>query len=392
MAEADNLREVPASEILAKIERGETVKYDHIRITGDLDISRLNLPLNDGKFLVAPIIEIVSSIFAGTVNFSESKFQNYINLSKTKFTGSAFFYGSIFSGGVNFILSQFEGSAHFYWSHFGGHVMFMAAQFSGLATFYNSTFKDDTDFTKSRFNEDVIFEGSEFFKVADFSYSKFDEKAIFKNSKFKGDAKFIASRFGGFANFESCYFSKSLNLEGSNISAIFLQDTILEKGSTVLLKYSVFSRLEIPWKLILDKLEFDGSAYLALVKNYNNLEWFDDADECYYQYRTIRRKESLQGYQWLVDLIPWWFYGYGVRFYYPLAWMIGALIFSAAIYVLGGQAQFPGAFGLSIIILTTTTQVVNLTGPCWIMSIIERIVGWLLMSTFLVALAKKTLR
>ena len=27
-----------------------------------------------------------------------------------------------------------------------------------------------------------------------------------------------------------------------------------------------------------------AQTYLALVKNYNNLEWFDEADKCYYQY------------------------------------------------------------------------------------------------------------
>lgn len=386
------MKEIPASEIFAKIEKGEPVEYDHVRITGDIDISRFNLPLNDGKILIAPIIKIVSSIFDGTVNFSECYFQKYVDLSKTKFNGSAIFKGSIFSGGVNFILSQFGGSAHFYWTNFEGHVMFMEAQFSGLATFYNSTFKDDTLFIKSRFKEDATFEEAEFSKLADFSGSKFEEKAIFENSKFKGDAKFVGSRFGRFTNIRSCLFSKGLNLEGSFISTIFLQDAVFEKDSTVLLKYSEFSRLEIPWNLIRDKLEYDGSAYLALVKNYNNLEWYDDADECNYQYHTIRRKEHLQGKKWVIDLIPWLFYGYGVRFYYPLIWMLGVFIIFDIIYVLGGQAKFPGVFGLSTIILTTTTQVGNLTGPCWYVSIIERIAGWLLMSTFLVALAKKTLR
>ena len=41
------LREVPASEILAKIEKGEPVEYDHVRFIGDIDISKINLTLND---------------------------------------------------------------------------------------------------------------------------------------------------------------------------------------------------------------------------------------------------------------------------------------------------------------------------------------------------------
>lgn len=390
--ETKGLKEILAGEILAKIEKGKSVKYDHIRIIGDLDIASLNLPLNNGKFLIDSIIEIVSSRFEGTVNFSRSNFQNYINLSKTKFIEPAIFHGSIFSGGVNFNGSQFDSSAHFYWSNFESDVMFMWAEFGELATFHNSIFKDDTNFIKSRFKEDVTFRESEFLKLVDFSGSKFDEKGIFADSKFKGDAKFVVTRFGRFTNFRSCLFSKVLNLDGSFISTIFLQDAIFEMGSKVSMKNSEFSRLEIPWKLIRDKFEYDGSSYLALMKNYNNLEWYDDADECNYQYRTIRRKENLRGIQWFFDLIAWALYGYGVRFYHPLMLLVVIFFISALYYNWCGQAHLPGAFGLSAIILTTTTQVGELTGYCWYVSIIERIAGWLLMSTFLVVLAKKILR
>jgi hypothetical protein len=386
------LKEVSASEILAKIEKGEPVEYDHVRITGDIDIGKLSLQLlNDGKFLIEPSIKIVSSVFDGTLNFSQSHFRNYIELSKNKFNGSAIFEGSIFSKNANFILSQFGRSAHFYLANFKGHVFFMEAQFSGLATFYNSTFKEDSIFTKSRFKEDVTFRESEFLKLADFSGSKFDEKAIFENSKFKGDAKFVTTMFGRFTNFRSCLFRKGLNLEGSFISTIFLQDAAFDKDSSVLLKYSEFSRLEIPWTLIRDKLEYDGSVYLALIKNYNNIEMFDDADECNYQYRTKRRMD-LQGLKWFMDLIPWLFYGYGVRFYFPLVWIVLIYAISAMIYSNGCQIQFSDALDLSTRVLTKTTEFGDFTGICWLMSIFEQIAGWLLMSTFLVALAKKTLR
>jgi hypothetical protein len=43
-SKTEGLREVPASEILDKIQKGEPVEYDHIRIVGDLDIIKLDLP------------------------------------------------------------------------------------------------------------------------------------------------------------------------------------------------------------------------------------------------------------------------------------------------------------------------------------------------------------
>ncbi len=40
----NTLREVLASEILEKIQNGEPVEYDHVRVRGDLDVSKLDLP------------------------------------------------------------------------------------------------------------------------------------------------------------------------------------------------------------------------------------------------------------------------------------------------------------------------------------------------------------
>ena len=40
------LREIFASEILDKIQKGEPVEYDHVRITGELDLSKLDLLRN----------------------------------------------------------------------------------------------------------------------------------------------------------------------------------------------------------------------------------------------------------------------------------------------------------------------------------------------------------
>jgi len=38
------LTEIPASEILDKIQKSEPVEYDQVKIIGDLDLSKINLP------------------------------------------------------------------------------------------------------------------------------------------------------------------------------------------------------------------------------------------------------------------------------------------------------------------------------------------------------------
>jgi hypothetical protein len=43
------LTEIPASEILGKIQKGEAVEYDHVRVIGDLDVNKLDLPTKPVK-------------------------------------------------------------------------------------------------------------------------------------------------------------------------------------------------------------------------------------------------------------------------------------------------------------------------------------------------------
>ena len=85
--------EINASEILAKIQEGQEVEYDHIIVRGDLDLSRKRLRKN----ITAPI-RINDSIFYGSVSFHDTTLEKSINLSGSNFTRDAYFIGSRFSG------------------------------------------------------------------------------------------------------------------------------------------------------------------------------------------------------------------------------------------------------------------------------------------------------
>jgi hypothetical protein len=173
---------------------------------------------------------------------------------------------------------------------------------------------------------------------------------------------------------------------------------IFGNGSTISLRFSDFVRLETRWKSIRDKIKYDGTAYLALVKNFNRLELFNDADECYYPYRIVRRKKHLNGIiPKLLDYIAWLAYGYGVRPGNPLILSLGLFLISTFIFASGFRLQEPldaikNATSLSVFIFTSSPKTDPLTGPYAIWGMIERIAGWLLMACFLVALAKKILR
>lgn len=162
------------------------------------------------------------------------------------------------------------------------------------------------------------------------------------------------------------------------------------------LDYSDFFRLEFPWKSIKDKLCYNGPTYLALIKNYNNLEWFEDADNCLYQYRKERRKRlsfisepRLVIFDWLAK----WPYGYGVRPEYPLGiGLIVIFIFFIVFLIHFGFDKPYLALNSSTTIFISNPETDSLTGIYWIAGVLERIIGWMLMTSFLVVLAKKTIK
>jgi len=438
--EDKSLRVIPASVILARIKVGKTIKYDHVRIEGDLDIDVLNLKpeIISRKHTIGSMIEIKSSVIDGTVDFKEGFFKCSVNFMSTRFTKPVRFNSVVFNGDVNFIESKFNGFANFDGSRFNSSAIFWGAQFSEWASFDDSDFKCGVQFNNSQFNKDFIFRkvvvggpDVDFWSLsvpipnrpcrdlsiiaeANFANSKFCEKALFKYTEFKDDVKFINSRFNELTSFNNCSFYKNLDLTGSNISTMILHNATFGEKSTILLKYSVFNRLEVPWKLIWSKLEIkqegddskeddkpknDGSVYLALVKNYENLEWFDDADACYDQYMKKKgasiklMEEPVKKLQHCC--VSFWLYGFRVHPEYPLLAMLIIFTFSIPVYFFSGQASSPHeAFEISsrMLIGMPIRSSTDLTGLCNIWSIGERISGWILMSSFLVVLARKVLR
>jgi len=241
MGEESERRVVPASEILAKIERGEAVEYDDVIIEGDLDISELNLPtehvdrteeekqfgLSDELKVISSPITITNSEIQGKVNFSNVKFQKPVDFGGAEFGRYAGFGGAEFTGDAYFREAEFGGNANFGEAEFGGYAYFGGAEFTG--------------------------------------------DAYFREAKFTGDANFGEAEFGGDANFINVTFDNELILNNFK-----------------------FGRLYITWDSIKDKLVYNGPVYLALIKNFKVIEQFSDADDCYYAYR----KESQDQKPW----------------------------------------------------------------------------------------------
>jgi hypothetical protein len=211
--EAKCLKEIPVSEILVKIENGEPVEYDHVIIKGDLDIGKLNLPLeicreqssNSAldlqerlKIIVSPIL-IRNSIINGAVIFS-ANFHNQVNFKGTEFSRYIDFKGSQFNKDAIFQKVRIKGDASFCGVRFYGKSLFNEAKFSGRTYFIKATF------TKS----------AEFGGYGNINASTFERNANFKGATFNGNAYFAMVQFNMLSYFdEGVHFNKDANFRGA---------------------------------------------------------------------------------------------------------------------------------------------------------------------------------
>jgi hypothetical protein len=81
---------VPASKIQEKIQKGEPVEYDNVRVTGYLYLRRSHSETN----ITSPI-RINDSIFEGSVDFNGANITSPIRINDSIFEGSVDFNGAI---------------------------------------------------------------------------------------------------------------------------------------------------------------------------------------------------------------------------------------------------------------------------------------------------------
>jgi len=320
------------------------------------------------------------SSFNGTAYFWKSSFTLYAKFSNSSFNGYANFWNSSFRRDVGFGSSTFTRTANFDSSYFSGKANFWGSFFGGYANFKNSFFKGDAVFDSSHFLGDVLFIGTDFARHADFWGTTFDGTANFKGSDFIGDVGFNSSSFNGVANFEGStfnnshfYLSKFNNLSLFNKalfnrtadfnSARFRDDAIFEDADfrdTLCLTWAKYDRLYVRWGKIIDHLEYDDTAYFALLENFKKLGYLEDYDACYYEYRHLHREQNWSvGYhktmlpdEWgkkVFDFVLQYSCGYGKIPTWPLYWSAFFIIFFGVIWFVSGMDGHQGKDGRCVL-------------------------------------------
>lgn len=101
--------------------------------------------------------------------------------------------------------------------------------------------------------------------------------------------------------------------------------------------------MKVSWASLENSLVFDGLTYVKLVRNFRNLEQFDDADAAYFQYRKYCQAENPwislhEESPWISfpkvgDIFMWLSCGYGVKPSYTVGSSIFVILFFSAIYL-----------------------------------------------------------
>ncbi len=296
---------IKSEDILAKIKNREPVDYNSVIIEDNLYLCNLS-PL--GPVIVDSPINIINSEIKCDIYFNDSILNRAVCFENTKFDGINHFDGTMFREYANFGQSVFEGAASF-----------RGAKFRGSANFWNSKFNSTAIFTKSQFQEGMVdFHRSEFQDLAIFNFANFGGYEInFENSIFGGTADFRQARFNGDAIFLGSSFKDDADFGGSqfNSSSNFLGSRF---DKSLYFHKIRFKNLDINWDSIHYKLISDEPGYISLIRNFKDLGQFDDADNCYYEYREWKRNNRPLDWARLFDSLAWLTCGYGVRCIHPI--------------------------------------------------------------------------
>ena len=331
----------------------------YIIVRGDLNLSKLDLPtkhvnrthfflieildLSETPKVIASPIRINDSIFDGFVYFNNSIFNEMTDFSGSNFTRDAYFRGATafsnatFSTDAFFNKATFNKNADFIGTSFN-NVDFNNAIFRGDAQFYGARFKSAL-FIKANFSEDTQF-GEATFGMTWFDEATFNGNASFDGAKFE-NAFFPKATFNRCVIFGNAIFSQNAGFSEVTFSknALFLGTNF--SGDTrfdgARFKNAFFSRATFGgyffgWNDIKNALTCDEVTYLKLIKNFKDHGQFDDADDCYYTYRSRYMKGPS-------DYLAKITCGFGVRWVQTIYFGIFWLLFFGLIYFLMIVAQ-----------------------------------------------------
>jgi len=348
--------------------------------------------------------------FAGPADFNYASFDRVASFARARFQGVSTFYlvgfngiyvdfaGAVFYQNVSFESSKFIAYASFERCRFDKTADFHMTQFGDSLALNDAHFGGPVSFIRSQLYKEAWFYNDVFLGPAEFKNARFDGPSYFGNCKFRGLAGFTSSNFDGPSNFSNSQFCSDLDMNGTRINNLIMSNASFNSSSKIFLQGSSISQMMVRWADLKDHIYFNPSAYLALINNYRGLGQGSDANDCYYDYRSLNRANKEMGLSKFLDTVAWLSCGYGVRPHYALILGLCIIIIFALVFWRGhGHEDLKSIEGLpsivtavyySAIAFTANTKGLQWSGRYKYLGMIEGILGWLVMALFLVTLGR----
>lgn len=188
-------KSISASEILKKIDNGESVTYKNVVIEGELDFTDLRNQRQTSSSL---------NFFGGDNDTYESSVEASISFIDCTFNDDVLAYYHDERGNDTYI------------AHFEGDVIFQNCNFKRKSEFKYSEFQEKVDFSKTIFNREANFKYAEFSEQPSFASVEFRDDANFKYSEFPYGANFESATFEELANFKYTKFRSPVNFDNTS--------------------------------------------------------------------------------------------------------------------------------------------------------------------------------
>ncbi|HEX7445658.1 MAG TPA: pentapeptide repeat-containing protein [Methanothrix sp.] len=248
-------QDVPADEILSRMSDGQSIYYDGINITGDLNLSSLlgsrthsrlqliNCTVSSVTFkgLTMDSDLVLWGTSFGNASFDKASFLGMADLANTSFQHSSFL-GTAFSGPAVFDGARFQGDVSFEDAKFHQDASFNDVVFEGVADFNYSSFDSYTYFSGAHFLQEALFSDVDFSGALDFSASSFAGKANFfqsrfntagfSNAIFSGPVQFGLAKFSGLSSFGDAVFAGEAGFNLARFSdAAYFSGAVFQKDA-----------------------------------------------------------------------------------------------------------------------------------------------------------------
>ncbi|NKB70714.1 MAG: hypothetical protein GKR89_26895 [Candidatus Latescibacteria bacterium] len=346
-APGDTLTAAALMTALQKAAPGDTLVADSLVVTGPLDLPRAGidridavLQLNGTRFIDSVRADGVD--FAGGIHGRGARFHtalscrgarfNGLNYEGARFDQKADFSEAAFDGFTLFNRSRFDGPADFAVAFFNGIASFDSTRFAAGALFANATFKGWANFANAHFHGPASWRYSSSGWVT-FAKARFDQTLDLSSASLEKRGDFRAARF-----------DSAQVLLGGILSAQFLLDDWDQIRNRLFFIEGDWAQQDTLATNQITNLRQVATVYSLLQSQFRDQGLYEEENNCYYDLKQIERAYYYRRLDWhpaswwqaVKYTVLWATCGYGVRPQHTI-WLGLALVLACALcyYQLG---------------------------------------------------------